>query len=96
MVEEIIGCKWSVSVLGCVRKGIVRPGAMERSIAGVSTKVLNQRLRRFLTFGMLEKTVYQESPYHVEYRLTEFGQQFVRVLDVVEEIQRYMDSRRAG
>ena len=45
MVEEIIGCKWSVSVMDCVRKGIVRPGAMERSIVGVSTKVLNQRLR---------------------------------------------------
>lgn len=93
MVEEVIGCKWSVSVMSCVRKGIVRPGAMERSITGVSTKVLNHRLRRFLTFGILEKMVYQESPPHVEYRLTNFGEQFVRVLDVVDELQHYIDQR---
>lgn len=66
VVEEIIGCKWSISVIGCVRSGVVRPGAMERSIPGISAKVLNQRLRRFLTYGILEKSVFQERPYHVE------------------------------
>jgi DNA-binding HxlR family transcriptional regulator len=93
MVEEIIGCKWSVSVMSCVRSGIVRPGAMERSIAGISTKVLNQRLRRFLVFGILEKAVYQQIPYRVEYRLTDFGKKFVRILDVVDELQHYLDQR---
>lgn len=95
MVEEIIGCKWSLSVMSCVRKGIVRPGAMERSIAGVSTKVLNQRLRRFIAFGILEKRVHRESPPRVEYELTDFGEQFVRVIDVVDELQQYIDQRSA-
>lgn len=96
VVEEIIGCKWSISVIGCVRRGVMRPGAMEQSISGISTKVLNQRLRRFLTFGILEKSVFQERPYHVEYKLTEFGQRFIRVLDVVDELQYYVDSRTVG
>jgi DNA-binding HxlR family transcriptional regulator len=96
MVEEIIGCKWSISIMNCVRRGIVRPGAMERSISGLSTKVLNQRLRRFLAFGILEKTVYRESPFHVEYKLTVFGQRFVRVLDVVDELQDYVSEHSVG
>jgi len=31
MVESIIGCKWSLSVLQMVHQGINRPGAMERA-----------------------------------------------------------------
>ena len=31
MVETIVGCKWSLHVLACVRNGIVRPGAMEKA-----------------------------------------------------------------
>jgi DNA-binding HxlR family transcriptional regulator len=96
VVEEIIGCKWSISVLVCVRSGVLRPGAMEHFIPGISAKVLNQRLRRFLTFGILEKSVLPERPYHVEYHLTEFGKRFMRVLDVVDELQHYVDSRTDG
>ena len=45
MVEDVIGCKWSMAVLGLVRNGIYRPGAMERELPGLTTKVLNERLR---------------------------------------------------
>jgi len=48
MVESIIGCKWSLSVLQMVQQGINRPGAMERAINGLTTKVLNERLRNSL------------------------------------------------
>ncbi len=78
-------------MLTCLRKGIVRPGAIEREIAGLSTKMLNQRLRRFLIFGIAVKTVFPESPYHVEYTLTEFRRRFVGLIDMVDELQRYVD-----
>jgi hypothetical protein len=37
MVEDIVGCKWSLAVLGAVRGGVCRPGALEHAIemAGV-------------------------------------------------------------
>jgi len=38
MVESIIGCKWSLSVLQMVHQGINRPGAMERAIDGLTQK----------------------------------------------------------
>ncbi|MBK7236141.1 MAG: hypothetical protein IPI02_11125 [Sterolibacteriaceae bacterium] len=34
MVESILGCKWSLTVLHLVRNGIVRPGAMEHAVPG--------------------------------------------------------------
>jgi DNA-binding HxlR family transcriptional regulator len=73
MVEDIVGCKWSLAVLGAVRGGVCRPGAMEHAIEGVSKKVLNERLSKLVRFGILEKQAYPELPPRVEYRFTPFG-----------------------
>lgn len=87
MVENIVRCKWSLSVIGLVRSGVNRPGAMERSIEGLTAKVLNERLRKLVGFGIVTKTVYPETPPRVEYQLTSFGQRFVRLLDEIENLE---------
>lgn len=87
MVENIVRCKWSLSVIGLIRSGVSRPGAMERSIEGLTTKVLNERLRKLVSFGILSKTIYPETPPRVEYVLTAFGQKFVKLLDAIEKLE---------
>jgi DNA-binding HxlR family transcriptional regulator len=91
MVEDIIGCKWSLCVLDLVSRGVSRPGAMQRSIAGLSTKVLNERLRKLLRFGLIEREVYAEVPPHVEYRLTTHGRKFEKLLAQLRELDREMN-----
>lgn len=88
MVEDIVGCKWSLAVLGAVRHGVHRPGALEHSIEGLSKKVLNERLAKLVRFGILEKHSFDELPPRVEYRLTPFGQKFCGLLDGIEALQR--------
>jgi DNA-binding HxlR family transcriptional regulator len=92
MVEDIVGCKWSLAVLGAVRRGVCRPGALEHSIEGVSKKVLNERLSKLVRLGILDKQAYAELPPRVEYRLTAFGDKFCGVLDSVEALQREIDT----
>jgi DNA-binding HxlR family transcriptional regulator len=87
MVEDIVGCKWSLAVLDAVRNGVRRPGAIEHAIAGISTKVLNERLRKLVRFGILEKKSYPESPPRVEYYLTPFGERFSELMESVERLQ---------
>jgi len=91
MVEDIVGCKWSLAVLGAVRGGVCRPGAMEHIIAGLSKKVLNERLSKLVRFGILEKHAFAELPPRVEYRLTPFGDKFCGMLDGIDEFQREID-----
>ena len=91
MVEDIVGCKWSLAVLGAVRKGIVRPGAMEHAIDGLSKKVLNERLAKLLRFGILDKQSFAELPPRVEYRLTPFGEKFCGLLDGIDALQREIE-----
>ena len=87
LLEEVIGCRWTISVLGAVAKGIQRPGALERHIEGISAKVLADRLRHFTRVGIFERVQYPEIPPRVEYRLTDFGKKFMRLLKEVEKLQ---------
>ena len=43
LLEDVIGCRWTMSVLRAVSKGVRRPGALERHIEGISAKVLRDR-----------------------------------------------------
>lgn len=91
MVENIVGCKWSMAVLGMVQQGIHRPGAMEHALPGLSKKVLNERLKKLVRFGILERQAYAEVPPRVEYRLSPFGRKFARLIRDIEALQRELD-----
>jgi DNA-binding HxlR family transcriptional regulator len=80
MVEDVIGCKWSLTVLALLAQGVSRPGAMQRRVPGLTAKVLNERLRKLLRFGIIERHVFAEVPPRVEYSLTGFGRRFDGVL----------------
>lgn len=94
IVEDVVGCKWSLAVLARVREGVQRPGALEHSLPGLSTKVLNERLRKLVRYGILQRTAYAEIPPRVEYSMTPFGRRFARLLDDIEALQRDIDSLR--
>ena len=94
MVEDIVGCKWSLAVLERVRSGVSRPGALEHSLPGLSTKVLNERLRKLQRYGIVSRTAYPEVPPRVEYALTPFGRKFVQVLDGVAALEHELAQER--
>ena len=87
MVETIYGCKWSLTVYQLLDEGINRPGEMVRQVEGLTTKVLNQCLKRNVEFGILEKQVFNELPPRVEYQVTPFGEKFLAILEQLEHLQ---------
>jgi DNA-binding HxlR family transcriptional regulator len=93
MAEDIMGCKWSLTVIQLVRQGIRRPGLMERTIDGLTTKVLNERLRKLTNYKILQRHAYPEIPPRVEYYLTPFGEKFVGVLDDLIELDLEFNSQ---
>lgn len=90
-LEDVIGCKWSVSVLLAVSRGVNRPGALERHIDGISTKVLSERLRKLTAYGLLDKQTFSEVPPRTEYQLTPKGD---RLVDIIAQIQQ-LDEKSA-
>ena len=93
MVEAIYGCKWSLTVYRLLANGVNRPGEMVRSVDGLTTKVLNDCLRRNLDFGIINRVAYPEIPPRVEYEITAFGTKFIRILDQIESLQREIEAK---
>ncbi|TAJ15198.1 MAG: transcriptional regulator [Planctomycetota bacterium] len=94
LLEDVLGCRWSFSVLRAVANGVHRPGALERHIEGISAKVLADRLRAFTRAGIFERTAHAEIPPRVEYRLSEFGRRFLRVTREIEKLQAELDAAK--
>jgi DNA-binding HxlR family transcriptional regulator len=93
-LEEIVGCKWSVSVLMAVRAGTRRPGALERGIAGISTKVLSERLRKLTAYGLLEKTSFPEVPPRTEYYMTDAGEKLTKIISQIHKLDATLKAGR--
>lgn len=85
-LEQVVGCKWSVSVLMAVREGVHRPGTLEKNIAGISTKVLSERLRKLTAYGLLNKETFAELPPRTEYALTSKGEKLVALISQLHDL----------
>ena len=85
-LEQVVGCKWSVSVLAAIQEGIDRPGALERHIEGISTKVLSERLRRLTAYQLLDKSKYNELPPRTVYSLTPKGKKLVKIIQQIQKL----------
>ena len=91
LLEDVLGCRWTISVLRAVGSGVNRPGALERHIEGISAKVLSDRLKKFCRTGIFERVQYPEIPPRVEYHLTPFGKKFLHLLRAVEQLQKELN-----
>jgi len=83
--EKCLGCRYMVRLIRQIQRGTTRPGQLERSVEGLTAKVLSDRLKCLVDFGIVEKTSYPEIPPRVEYNLTPFG---TRLLEIIDEVQR--------
>ena len=79
----LIGNKWKVLILRDLMGGTRRFGELQRSVGGVTQKVLTAQLRAMEASGLLTRKVYAEVPPRVEYTLTQTGYSLKSVLDAM-------------
>jgi DNA-binding HxlR family transcriptional regulator len=78
--------RWKmVIIFHLFARGVLRFSELERSIPGVSQKMLIQQLRELEHDGIVSRTVYPQVPPKVEYSLTEWGQAMCPALDKLLE-----------
>ena len=69
VLDHVAG-KWSIGVIVAAAHGPVRFTELERSIKGISRRMLTLTLRKLERDGLLVRTVYPTVPPRVEYELT--------------------------
>ena len=85
-LEDVVGCKWSAAVLAAIGRGVQRPGQLERFIPGISTKVLNERLRKLLDYSLVTRREFPGRILRVEYALTETGRQLAAIIERIRDL----------
>ena len=86
-LEDVLGCKWSAAVVAALGRGVYRPGELERFIPGISTKVLMERLRKLIDYGLAERTEFPGAVMRVEYRLTSIGARLAGVVELLRALE---------
>jgi DNA-binding HxlR family transcriptional regulator len=72
-VLDRVGGKWSIGIIVAASRGPVRFTELERSIEGISRRMLTLTLRNLERDGLLTRTVYPTVPPKVEYTATEIA-----------------------
>jgi len=75
-----VGDKWTILVVGVLSSNPSRFNALQRSIPGISHRMLTLTLRGLERDGLVRRTVFAEIPPRVEYELTVLGQSLTQPL----------------
>lgn len=81
---QLIGNKWKLLI---IRNLLVRPwrfNELQKSLDGISQKVLTDNLRAMEADGIIIRTVFPEVPPRVEYSLSELGESLRPILTAMQ------------
>jgi DNA-binding HxlR family transcriptional regulator len=80
--------RWQLSIIYAALTGALRFNEFADAVAGISPRMLSERLRDLEAAGLIERTVLPTSPPMVEYRLTARGR---RLGPLIEAIRAYAE-----
>ncbi|SOB78498.1 transcriptional regulator, HxlR family [Sphingomonas guangdongensis] len=85
-VLELFATKWTSMVLHTLHVrhgGAARTGVLQRSLPGISKKMLTQTIRELEASGLVTRHVQSTIPPAVEYQLTALGRRFVEPVELL-------------
>jgi DNA-binding HxlR family transcriptional regulator len=80
--------RWQLSILYAALSGALRFNEFADAVAGISPRMLSERLRDLEGAGLVERNVIPSSPPTVEYRLTDRGRRLGPLIEAMREYAR--------
>ncbi|MET3878749.1 helix-turn-helix domain-containing protein [Chitinophaga sp. OAE865] len=77
---DLISGKWTMSIINTLMAGKMRFKELERSVAGINTRMLVKELKQLEARKIISRQAYATMPPTVEYSLTEKGKLLKPVL----------------
>jgi DNA-binding HxlR family transcriptional regulator len=82
---KVIGGRWKVLIIRELMTGVKRFGELQRSLPGITQKMLTQQLREMEEDGIIHREIYPQIPPKVEYSLTPLGESLQPILYAMHE-----------
>jgi DNA-binding HxlR family transcriptional regulator len=77
---DIVGRRWTSAVLLACTRGARRFGEYRQLVAGISDRLLSQRLKELEALGLLEREVIPTTPVQILYHPTAGGRELIEAL----------------
>ncbi len=75
-----IGGKWRIPIINSICNGNRRFREIERSITGITTRMLSKELKEMEMNKLVKRTVYADTPVLIEYEPTEYCRSFGKII----------------
>jgi DNA-binding HxlR family transcriptional regulator len=82
---NLIGSKWKLLIMRNLLQRPWRFNELQKSLEGVSQKVLTDSLRAMESDGIIIRTVYPEVPARVEYSLSPIGESMRPIITAMQD-----------
>ena len=80
---DLLERRWQLSIIYAALSGALRFNEFADAIAGISPRMLSERLRDLEAAGLIQRTVVPSSPPMVEYRLTARGRRLGPLIEAM-------------
>lgn len=80
----VIGGKWKLKIIIALRsKGNMRFNELQRTVEGISARVLSNELKDLELNGFVKRNIYTQAPVVIEYELTDYSNTLGEVLETL-------------
>src|SRR6476619_6800869 len=83
--SELIGRRWTGAIIYVLLRARCRFGTLREAIPDITDRMLSERLQELEQEGIVERTVFPETPVRVEYSLTKKGRGLAVAFDAIAE-----------
>ena len=90
---SLIGSKWKLLIIRNLSSRLYRFNELQKSLEGISQKVLTTSLRELADDGIIYRKDYHTNPPRVEYGMSDLGKELINVLKSMEEFGYYYKAR---
>lgn len=81
----VIGGKWKLRVIVALRENNKRFNEIQRTVEGISARVLSSELKELEMNGFVRRVVHTQTPVVVEYELTPYADTLGNVLESLSD-----------
>lgn len=85
---DLLERRWQLSIIYAALTGALRFNEFAEAVAGISPRMLAERLRDLEGAGLVQRNVIPSSPPTVEYRLTARGRKLGPLIEAMREYSR--------
>ncbi len=86
IISDVLKCKWMTQILKSLYKENLLAGELASKLHAIRWKVLSERMKKLVQYGLVERIVLDTRPIRVRYSLTARGRAIARWIMINEYI----------